>query len=326
MLSTVWSAQDGASVVVLVACSVCAVTVASADAPRADERPSVSGRALYAVATRGGRVIAVGDAGVVLEYHAKRATWSRHKVPTAVAVRAVSLVGTRVAWTAGVGGQTMRFDGRAWVSPPGGTGRNFYGIAMLAPNVGVIVGAGGRVYARAGERWDRVRLGVSGHQTLRAVVPLGRGPRASFLAVGDGGTALWVSGAKQFARARKENTGVAGSLLAVAACPGRHGDAVAAGDAVIVRSRRGRWRALPAPPSRARGVVVRCRRGRVREVVVAGAGVWHFVIGSAAWRPLMVTPRAGLNGLAWLDEQRVVVVGAAGFRAIVDTRADQSLR
>lgn len=273
---------------------------------------------LLAVDAHRGEIVAVGQKGKVVHRDRKGDSWNQHQVPTTVAIHDVDLTPRRHIWTAGEGGQYLYYDRKSWTSPPGATSRSFHGIAMAHRRRGVAVGHKGRIFQLLDGRWEQF-YAVPVKVTFRAVARVGSDRRERFVAVGEGGVAVALSGVGGKMAADREVTGATGDLVAVAACSGSRAELVAGGAEVVLRDRDGgRWTALPAPPAPVTGLLVDCRRGRATRVVAtSGARLLVLEVGGESWTEHPVEGATRLNDLARVDRKTLVVVGAAGFKALV---------
>ncbi len=286
------------------ACALALLPAVAAAEPWTVERvpgaPATVG--LYA---SGDELWLAGKSGVV--HHRIRNVWRAEATPALVDLLAIAGHGAREIWAVGQAGGVARWDGRRWDALPGDTDRGLHAVTVPSARTAAVLGT--RLMTWNGRELASIASRPK-FTTLRAIVALG-GRRARFLAVGDAGEALVVTGTGRQAPWTHEPTGVTGDLTAVVSCSG---EAIAVGAVAVRRDRKGRWHPLPSPPAKVVAAVAQCGvRGVSTVVAIGGEELFVLDVAARVWRREPVMPGVPLLGIAVAGTRHgVVVVGAHG--------------
>jgi hypothetical protein len=119
--------------------------------------PSGTDQPLSGVASAGGEVWAVGDAGAIVRRVDGK--WTAVSSPARDQLSCVSVVAPGDVWVAGVGSQVHHYVGGAWTSVPIGDSEYISGVLARAANDVWIVGNGCTIRRWNGEAWTTIHSG-----------------------------------------------------------------------------------------------------------------------------------------------------------------------
>ena len=114
---------------------------------------AASGGWYTGVSGAGGQVWAVGLADTVLSHLGNTAWVQQRGGPTMHSLNAVAALSMNDAWAVGQMGTTMHYDGASWQVISSTISADLYGVQMLAPQEGYVVGGGYNTPGVIG-RWD----------------------------------------------------------------------------------------------------------------------------------------------------------------------------